>query len=197
MYLSGVNSLFLINNKMRVFILSTGRCGSTAIFEACRHIENYTTAHESLSQKFGEERFDYPQNHIESDNRLSWHLGQLDSIFGDEPFYVHLKRNKEAVAASFAKRFNGSVSIIDAFCSGIRMRPHSKLTKKEKLIACHDYITTVNSNIEFFLSNKSKKATLNLENINTDFPIFWDKIGAKGDLISALKEFDSRHNSSK
>lgn len=190
-------ALYVINDKMRVFILSTGRCGSTAIYEACKHIKNYTTDHESLSQKFGADRFDYPQNHIESDNRLSWHLGELNSTFGDDAFYVHLKRNKEDVANSFMKRFNGSVSIIAAFCSSIRMRPYTKLTELEKLEACYDYISTVNSNIEFFMANKSKKITLNLEDINVDFPIFWEKIGAKGDLLLALKEFEFKHNSSK
>ncbi|MCP4460367.1 MAG: hypothetical protein GY816_20445 [Cytophagales bacterium] len=74
---------------MRVFILSTGRCGFTTIFKACRHIENYTCGHESLSKNFGKKKFDYPENYIESDNRLSWHLGQLDSIFGDNAFFVH------------------------------------------------------------------------------------------------------------
>ena len=181
---------------MRVFILSTGRCGSTAIYQACKHIENFTAAHESLAKKFGSGRFEYPENHIESDNRLSWHLGQLDAFYGNEAFYVHLKRNEQAVAASFMKRFNGAVSIIDAFCAGIRMRPHTKLDESEKRTACHDYIDTVNYNIEFFMSNKTNKMTIELENIQTDFPLFWKKIGAKGNLSNALEEFNLKHNAS-
>lgn len=182
---------------MRVFILSTGRCGSTTIFKACEHIENYTAAHESLAQKFGAERFNYPDQHIESDNRLSWQLGQLDSTFGDEAFYVHLKRNKDEVAASFMKRFEGSVSIINAFCSAIKMNPKAKNTEEGRLNTCYDYIDTVNLNIEHFMVNKTSKMVINLENIDSDFPVFWNRIGAQGNLSEALKEFEIKHNASK
>ena len=54
---------------MRVFILCTGRTGSTTIIKAARHIKNYTADHESLARKFGEDRFKYPDNHIEADNQ--------------------------------------------------------------------------------------------------------------------------------
>jgi hypothetical protein len=38
--------------------------------------------------------------------------------------------------------------------------------------------------------------TLNIENIEHDFPVFWEKIGAKGDLDKALIEFQIKHNAS-
>jgi len=64
---------------MKVFILCTGRTGSVTIMKACEHIKNFTSGHESLSKKFGNERFEYADNHIEGDNRLSWHLGELQN----------------------------------------------------------------------------------------------------------------------
>jgi len=70
---------------MRVFILCTGRTGSTSIIEACKHISNYTADHESLAKVFGNQRLDYPDYHIEADNRLSWHLGALNKKYGDTP----------------------------------------------------------------------------------------------------------------
>ena len=63
---------------MNVFILSTGRSGSQTFARACAHVSNYTSAHESRSGLLGDAHFDYPDNHIESDNRLSWMLGRLD-----------------------------------------------------------------------------------------------------------------------
>ena len=63
---------------MNIFILNTGRCGSTTFIKACEHIKNYTCAHESLLTEIGAQRFNYPQDHIEADNRLSWLLGRLD-----------------------------------------------------------------------------------------------------------------------
>lgn len=179
---------------MRVFILSTGRNGSTTIARACHHITNYSSGHETLTKKFGKERFQYPQNHIESDNRLSWHLGQLDLLFGDEAFYVHLKRERDAVAKSHMSRYYKKYSIIEAFCEGIRLTPTIKLNEEQKLQACYDYIDTVNINIDSFLANKTKTMEMNLENLEEDFRVFWNKIGAEGDFEKAIQDIKTRHN---
>lgn len=181
---------------MRVFILCTGRTGSSAIIKACKHIENYSSSHESLSRVLGKERFAFRDNHIEADNRLSWNLGQLHNIYQDEAFYVHLVRDRDKVAQSFMKRFYQPRSIIDSFCEGIKMVSPENLNEKEKLQICYDYIDTVNTNIDLFLSTKTKKLNITLENIENDFPVFWEKIGAVGDLDQALKEFKVKHNSS-
>ena len=180
---------------MRVFILSTGRSGSLTINKACNYIENFTSAHESLTKAFGKKRFEYPNNHIEVDNRLSWQLGQLYKLYGDNSFYVHLKRNRDKVAQSFFKRFYLRGSIIDAFCEGIRMSETENLSRKQRMQACYDYIDTVNSNIEYFGSDKKNFMTMNLENIQEDFIIFWKKIGATGNLEMALKVLKSKYNS--
>lgn len=180
---------------MRVFILCTGRSGSSAMIKACQHITNYTAGHETQTQEFGADRFDYPEDHIEADNRLTWHLGRLNEEFGEEPFYVHLKRNREAVAKSFMSRFYLPGSMIDAFTEGIHKNPPEKLSIQERKQACLDYVDSVNSNIELFLADKSKSLEIHLETIQEDFQEFWKAIGAKGDLSAALKEFERKHNS--
>ena len=181
---------------MRVFVLSTGRCGSLTFTRACTHISNYTASHESLSDRLGSDRFKYPDNHIESDNRLSWQLGQLDNIYGDNAFYVHLKRGKVQVARSVMARFFTPYSIIDTFCGSIRMNPPEKMSKAQRLQACYDYIDTVNANIELFLSSKSKKMTIEIEQAKEGFPVFWKAIEGVGDIDAALAEFDQKYNTS-
>jgi len=178
---------------MRVFILSTGRCGSTTIFKACKHIKNYTSGHESLAREFGINRFNYSDYHIESDNRLSWHLGTLDKMFGNDAFYVHLIRDRDLVCNSFLKRYTNPVSIAQSFGRLIRM--NVKVSDKKQV--CYDYIDTVNNNIEHFLKDKDKKIQINLSSVKKDFTLFWNKIGAEGCLESSLKEFDIKHNASK
>ena len=181
---------------MRVFILCTGRTGSAAIINACKHIENFSSAHESRTSKWGQDRFNYPDNHIEADNRLAWHLGQLHQLYGNDPFYVHLTRDRDKVAQSFMRRFYIPESIIDAYCEGIKMTPPEKLRKEARLQACYDYIDTVNSNIKHFMSDKQNVMKIRLENIEDDFTAFWRKIGANGNLEHALMEFKEKHNSS-
>lgn len=57
-----------------------------------------------------------------------------------------------------------------------------------------DYCDTVNSNIELFLKDKSRKMEVNLETINSDFQKFWVFMGAEGDINSALRELKTYHN---
>jgi len=94
---------------MNVFVLNTGRCGSTTFIKACNHITNFSCAHESRAGILGEEHFDYPENHIEADNRLSWLLGRLERAYGDDAIYVHLKRNENDTAHSFTLRYQAGI----------------------------------------------------------------------------------------
>jgi len=61
---------------------------------------------------------------------------------------------------------------------------------------CLDYYNTVNSNIELFLKDKTKRMEFNLGNSRQDFERFWSLIGAQGDLDVALLEFDTAWNAS-
>lgn len=180
---------------MRVFILCTGRSGSTTIIEACKHISNYTCGHESLSNQLGYKRFNYPDNHIEADNRLSWFLGSLDEIYGNDAFYVHLIREKEDTIKSFNNRWEIKVSIIKAFRESILMIPdNQKISEKDKLQISDDYYNTVNANIKFFLKDKNNKFIIKLENLKEDFNHFWHYIKAEGDLEAASLDCDIAYN---
>jgi len=176
---------------MNVFILNTGRCGSTTFIMACEHITNFTSAHESRCDRLGEDRLAYPDNHIEADNRLSWYLGRLDSHYGDKAIYVHLMRNSHDTASSYAKRlFPGG--IIPAYRKGILQHLPDDISDMSVSL---DYYDTVNSNIEHFLKDKTRKMEFNLENAKEDFKKFWELIGAEGDLDAAMAEFDIPYNS--
>ena len=104
-----MHSILSVNTYMNVFVLCTGRCGSTTFTRACEHINNYTSSHESRTQFLGAERFNYPTNHIEVDNRLSWLLGRLDNIYGNDAFYVHLTRDINLTCNSLTKRANQGI----------------------------------------------------------------------------------------
>ncbi len=181
---------------MNIFILNTGRCGSTTFIKACQHISNFSSAHESRSKLIGEERFNYPKNHIEADNRLSWVLGRLERVYGNDAIYVHLKRDDNATASSFVKRF--SRGIVKAYKEGVLMGSFDEnaLSNHAPLSVALDYCDTVNSNIELFLKDKSQKMDFWLENAQEDFPKFWQLIEAEGELEAALAEFATCYNAS-
>jgi hypothetical protein len=175
---------------VNVFVLCTGRCGSTTFAKACSHITNYTASHESRHGMAGNTRLDYPPNHIEVENRLSWFLGRLDERFGNSAFYVHLTRNPDEVAESFAARWD--MGIMLAYRMGIS--PTTQNPKIEPIALASDLVRTVTSNIDLFLRDKTSKMAMQLENLKDQFPIFFDRIGAQGNLNLALDELGVRYN---
>ncbi|MDH5472980.1 MAG: hypothetical protein OEY61_08995 [Gammaproteobacteria bacterium] len=177
---------------MNIFILNTGRCGSTTFIKACEHISNYSAGHESRATLTGEQRLAYPVNHIEADNRLSWFLGRLDCQYGDDAFYVHLRRDLKKTVDSFARREN--FGIIKAYKEGILLGGQPDQMPCDIAL---DYINTVEMNIQHFLGNKTHKMEFNLESARDDFKLFWQLINAEGDFNKALKEWDVSYNASR
>lgn len=174
---------------MNIFVLNTGRCGSMTFIKACQHISNFSSGHESRCGLLGVARFNYPENHIEADNRLSWFLGRLDKHYGSNAVYVHLKRNNKDTAKSFVKRY--ASGIIKAYRNSILLGLPDKTSPMSVSL---DYCDTVNSNIELFLKDKSKKMEFSLENAKQDFRRFWELVDAEGDIDAALLEFDIFYN---
>lgn len=173
-----------------VFILCTGRCGSTTLSKACKHFINYTSGHETRSGLIGSERFAYPKFHIEADNRLTWLLGRLEKAYGDSAFYVHLERDRNSTARSFAKRKGGIMAAYKG--NGIIMG----CKEKDDFLIASDYVDTVTENIQLFLKNKTNTLNFRLENAKADFVRFSEMVDAIGNLNSALAEFDTNHNAS-
>jgi len=141
----------------------------------------------------GRERLNFPVNHIEADNRLTWFLGRLEKTYGDDAVYVHMKRDAGAVAESFVKRYDNG-GIMRAYRTGGILMDLPE--QADPLRVAMDYCDTVNSNIEAFLSNKTKKMEFRLETGKEDFVAFCQLIGAEVDMDAALAEFDNTHNAS-
>ena len=177
---------------MNVFVLSTGRTGTLSLERACRHMTNYSVAHESRCQKRGDERVRFPDQHIEIDNRLSWYLGRLDKVYGDHAIYIHMMRNREATAMSYLKRWNRETGIVRAYAYGIQKRQEHEISDLNSL--CLDYVDCVNENIQSFLKDKTRKMEFHLENGEEDFRKFWELTAAEGDLETAVNTFSIPHN---
>jgi len=172
-----------------VFVLGTGRCGTLSFIHACQHINNYTAGHETRSGVVGQQRMAYPRNHIEADNRLTWFLGRLDQQHGDSAYYVHLRRDPQKTANSFANRY--SRGIIRAYRSSILLNASSD---SDRLHVCRDYVETVTSNIQHFLRGRPHQIEIDIEHAESAFERFWCEIGATGDLNAARRELIVRHN---
>lgn len=175
-----------------VFVLCTGRCGSLTFSRAARHIRNFTTGHETRSFLTGPARFAFPKRHIEVDNRLAWTLGRLQNAFGDNAHYVHLIRDRDAVAASFLAR--RKYGMIKAYREAHLLNINLRAPATPDLDVAMDMIDTITQNIHHYLADKTHVLTMRLETIDHDFATFWDWIGASGNPDAALAEWRTRHN---
>lgn len=175
-----------------VFVLCTGRCGSLTFSRAARHIRNFTTGHETRSFLTGPARFAFPKRHIEVDNRLAWTLGRLQNAFGDNAHYVHLIRDRDAVAASFLAR--RKYGMIKAYREAHLLNINLRAPATPDLDVAMDMIDTITQNIHHYLADKTHVLTMRLETIDHDFATFWDWIGASGTPDAALAEWRTRHN---
>ena len=172
---------------MRIFVLCTGRCGSKTFAKACEHVTNYTAAHES--GRWNRYSLEYPENHIEVDNRLAWFLGRLDNRYPGA-FYVHLLRDEEATTRSYALRAKMPTQIVHGFMFAIKQGQHGDPARESR-----EMVATINANIRHFLREKPHM-TIDIETADKSFPAFWERIRAEGRLDAALGELKKRHNQS-
>jgi hypothetical protein len=179
-----------------IFVLSPGRSGSKTFSEACQHLSNYSSAHESLSNQIGDARFAYPAGHIEVDNRLCWFLGDMQKRFSSsDTLYIYLKRDFDKTAESFLHRLKNSAyraSIMGAFAHGIIMKSGDWKPEEEERLA-RFYVETVQANIESFLK-LTPHLVVSLEDGGESFRTFLAEISAEGEIEKALQTWRHVYN---
>ena len=167
---------------MRVFVFSTGRCGSTTLAKACRHITNYSSGHETNAGKVS---IDYPDNHIEIDPHLTFNLPMIRTLYPNAIF-VHQIREEDGCVASLAKR--GSMKNL--------WIPHAyqkRNATQEDIKRSAFYFYHFFNGIITKYTNKQ----IRMESFTEDFKMFWKLIGAEGSLEKALAELKIAYNKGK
>lgn len=181
----------------RVFVLCTGRCGSMTLSKALAHATNYTCAHESRSGRAAD-RLDYPDDHIEVDNRLSFFTGMLYERYPDA-FYIHLWRSRDAVVESYTRRFQTLAGIMRAYANGILQNTRRPDNHKQRQRIAGLYVDATEANIDLFLGNTNvRRGFINMSgNPAADLSHIWHQIGAVGNLGAAQAELLETYNASK
>ena len=181
---------------MKVIVLCSGRTGSFTLYRSCQHISNFAVGHESQVDLSGAKRFHFPDQHIEIDNRLVWQLGSLDQYIGNQSFYVHLTRERSAVKQSFINRLYQPKSIFYSYCEAIKKSTPENLSSDEIARLADDFLDSIDTNIQYFLKDKTHQMEFQVENYQQDFARFWEFIDARGDYEQALTEWSKKHNPS-
>ena len=173
---------------MRIFVTGTGRCGSVTFSKACRHVTNYTSGHETHTNKTTPEglcgdvaNWQYPDNHIEVSPQLVIGIPILRRRYPAAK-WVHLVRgDRGACARSLCQR-----SDMRAFAQYWFLN-----AAPDELSVAYAVYDTVRSLCEALLPDAF---TLQLEQARLQWPACWEFLGARGDFQSSLYEWHRRYN---
>lgn len=169
---------------MRVFIVSTGRCGSTTFSHACKHIDGFTSAHETNNTDTNI-LFDYPDDHIESDPRLFWKLPQVIEKYPNA-FWVHLIRDKETCVPSLARR--RSLEWFAKFQAVHKILDSTQMAER--------YYDFTNSMIKSFLTvTNTAYMTMQCPPTEVEWQIFLQKINKVEYFDTTYPEWSIKYNS--
>jgi hypothetical protein len=182
---------------MRVFIIGAGRSGSMTFSKACKHINNFTSAHETSAARgaVGASYLNYPDNHIEIDSHLNWFPHVLDQRYPGAMFF-HLKRDRESVVKSWIKRSQSAGTGVRPLMwpmlgrknsTPVSLRADAELIYDELVLRVDSFITRLHGH----------KRTLHIESMEEEWPRFLAAIEATTDDYDAsVNEFKRRYNAS-
>lgn len=119
-------------------------------------------------------------------------LGRLERHWGDNAIYVHLTRDRDATARSFAAR--ASRGIMRAYQKDVILQSSRTRNTSDAESFALDYIDTVTENIEMFLSRRKTHMHMKLENAEEDYARFWDWAGLEGNREAAIASWKLRYN---
>lgn len=190
---------------MRVFVVGTGRSGTSTLYSAFSRVANYSCLQESRSHRTGPERITFPDAHIEVDCRLTFYLGLLRETYPDA-LYINAVRDPQAVALSYAQRMSDAQSPLMFLARRLRSTPslsdaHAhhivkgnwRLGPDQRLKAMLDMVAAVNANIRAATST-ARYLEVDIDDPDEAFRLAWQSMGAEGDLDGALQELRTAHN---
>lgn len=163
---------------MNVFVVGTGRCGTTTFSEACKFATNFTVAHESNAGRPYD--FDYPPDHIEVDAPLAFWMPTLRLKYPGCKF-VHLWRQREECVRSMVKN---DPEITRWFARMLYHWPEA--TPEEGAAALYDVINNVATGADVF--------HLRLKYAADRWREVWDWLGLSGDFDRSREEWSVKHN---
>lgn len=181
---------------MRVFVVGTGRCGTVTFSKACRHISNYTSAHERMAQQPAvANRLKIPDNHIEVDPHLFYYLASIIQKYPDALF-IHLTRDVDKVTRSQIRRPSTRTRGIGPLVSVCLQQNYWKMNDSHRREAIKFLVSSTIDNIRAILKTADNVAEVCIDDLHEWFPSFWKSIDAEGDLERAVAECKIKHNAS-
>lgn len=165
----------------QIFVVGTGRCGTTTFARACENARNRTVGHETCAGKVYS--FEYPQKHIEVDAPLVFRMNDLRRLNPGCRF-VHLIRTDRAACIESMVRYDPE--ICRAF--GWMVYHFAECDALTGAAALYDTITRIPKGNDVL--------TVSLESIKENWSKCWEWMGCEGDFIKSLETWEHKFNAS-
>jgi hypothetical protein len=156
-------------------------------------VSGYTTAHESRTKLLGDDRIDYPADHIEVDNRLTWFLPRLTERYGEDGVLVIAVRDPAEIANYYMLRWY-KTNILKAYAQGILMRDF----RENNVEVARDYVACGYEMIEFAAARWRHVVHLHVDDplpgAKDVLSIIGreDDLDAVGDALSAMRPYEGK-----
>ena len=169
---------------MRVFVTGIGRCGTVSFKEACSHITNYSSAHETVNPKLV-----YPDNHIEVNPHMRQCIREVAKKYPNEK-WIHLIRNKTDNVRSLSVLDDGVIMTCYWVLRGSTIG-ETPIDIAETYY--RDENNLIRDQLKLYVPPENTMI-LYLDMIQNFWKSFWEFIGAEGDFQSSIQSWDTPHN---
>ena len=168
---------------MQIFVVGTGRCGTSTFYNACQHVTNYTCRHEICYLHLIKQQL---INAIEVNGGLTFFIPQLRRQY-QRAKWVHMIRDREACIKSLAEQAGQSVR----YWANVWLQWES--SDAELPVAAGLFYDSVN---DLIVSQLPEVFTFRLESAyEQDWPEFWDWAKCKGRFESSRVVWRRHYNS--
>lgn len=166
---------------MNIFVVGTGRCGTTTFSKACGFATNKTVSHERLAGSVYR-LTDYPPNHIEVDAPLSFWLPRLRTIYPGCRF-VHLVRHADR-SGCIDSMSSHDPDICGAF--GRMLFHYPECSAREGAEAMYDVINE--------MVNGADVLRVLLREVQSRWHEVWEWMECDGDFEKSRSEWNVKYN---
>ena len=177
----------------RLFVLTIGRSGSTAFAAACSHSTRFTVGHESRSRLLLPERLQYPDSHIEVDNRLVHYLELLAEQYSEDAGFVYLTRDPKAIVDSYLRRWHLSISAVRAHGTSTLLRAGG-IDRDDRRQITWDYVRLLDTRIRWHMARHEHSYELDGAELRSQLAAFWDHFHLGDGVKEAAAALEESYN---
>lgn len=174
---------------MRVFVVGTGRSGTSTAYHALQHVAKHTVGHESRAGILL--HHEYPENHIEVSSQLIPEIVQLALQYPNAK-WIWLKRGKSATVRSIATQCPDAMAAYGFQWFQVVVKKEEPRRSEQLLQIAELYYDAMYSLLSSLLPTDAY--CLHIETIKDQWEACWKYHAWEGDFQASLSAWNRHYN---